>query len=65
MFCGNSVIIGMIILLVVGYLVVYGSSSTTIREGMYGPTGHPTYKPLGGGHCISWTNVTLLLASRQ
>ena len=37
MFCGNSVIIGMIILLVVGYLVVYGSSSTTIREGLSPP----------------------------
>jgi len=37
MFCGNSVLIGMIILLVLGYLVVYGSSSTTIREGLSPP----------------------------
>ena len=120
MFCGNPLLIGIVVFLLVAYLVAYGSSSTTIREGLaspiancgcattaqddvkafgisqshigggakycalsdfrgsaaeqgarcitspgcevqgkacvtkhFGPTGHPTYKGLGGGHCIS------------
>ena len=56
MFCGNSVIIGMIILLVVGYLVVYGSSSTTIKEGLTCP-GPRKYKQIASNQSCNWNHA--------
>ena len=48
MFCGNPLLIGIVVFLLVAYLVIYGSSSTSIKEGLSNFGGNSAYYTSGG-----------------
>jgi len=48
---GNSIVIVILILLVMGYLVIYGSSSTNIKEGLTCPR---KYKQIASNQSCNW-----------